>query len=126
MSTSKLEFKDSAYLDTAFPSSKRVYIKGVPFREVSVKNGPPVRLYDTRSPWGDPDQICDVRKSLAKLREPWIRERSTNGAVTQMHYARKGIITPEMEYVAIRENLGRERAYDGPQHKGESFGAATP
>ncbi len=59
--------------------------------------------------------------------------------VTQMHYARQGIITPEMEYVAIRENLGRQAAYDhltqsersdrsslNHQHKGESFGASIP
>ena len=61
-------------------------------------------------------------------------------AVTQMHYARKGIITPEMEFVAIRENLGRERTADtlvrssersdrsslNHQHPGESFGASIP
>ncbi|MFZ1702560.1 MAG: phosphomethylpyrimidine synthase ThiC [Pyrinomonadaceae bacterium] len=67
--------------------------------------------------------------------------RAKSGAcVTQMHYARKGIITPEMEYVAIRENLGRERNADAlvrssersdrsslnHQHKGESFGASIP
>lgn len=62
--------------------------------------------------------------------------------VTQMHYARQGIITPEMEYVAIRENLRRkeylaglraqgekgQRLADllGRQHRGESFGAAIP
>src|ERR671911_392909 len=45
--------------------------------------------------------------------------------VTQMHYARRGIITPEMEYVAERENLGREAALAGPRD-GESFGAAIP
>ncbi|MCM8557987.1 phosphomethylpyrimidine synthase ThiC [Sphingomicrobium sediminis] len=45
--------------------------------------------------------------------------------VTQMHYARKGIVTPEMEYVAIRENLGREKALDKARD-GESFGAAIP
>ena len=46
--------------------------------------------------------------------------------VTQMHYARQGIITPEMEYVAIRENMGRERIKNAElhvQHKGHSFGA---
>jgi len=46
--------------------------------------------------------------------------------VTQMHYARQGIITPEMEYVAIRENMGRERIKNTDlhsQHKGHSFGA---
>ncbi len=60
--------------------------------------------------------------------------------VTQMHYARKGIITPEMEYIALRENLGRERDADAlmrvsersdrsslnHQHKGDSFGASVP
>ncbi|OYX04745.1 MAG: phosphomethylpyrimidine synthase ThiC [Thiotrichales bacterium 32-46-8] len=48
--------------------------------------------------------------------------------VSQMHYAKKGIITPEMEYVAIRENLlraqvGEFMAQQRPQHKGHSFGA---
>ncbi|MDQ3132903.1 MAG: phosphomethylpyrimidine synthase ThiC [Acidobacteriota bacterium] len=59
--------------------------------------------------------------------------------VTQIHYARRGIITPEMEYVAIRENLGRQIAFETiaagqenerdslyHQHAGESFGASVP
>jgi phosphomethylpyrimidine synthase len=54
--------------------------------------------------------------------------------VTQMHYARQGIITPEMEFIAIRENLGLERRHlvcsdrDSllHQHRGQSFGAAIP
>src|SRR3990170_6816804 len=48
--------------------------------------------------------------------------------VTQMHYARKGIITPEMEYIAIRENQKRE-GLSGmllQQHPGENFGASMP
>ncbi len=45
--------------------------------------------------------------------------------VSQMHYARRGIITPEMEYVAERENLGRERLAEYIRD-GESFGAAIP
>ena len=45
--------------------------------------------------------------------------------VSQMHYARRGIITPEMEYVAERENLGRERLREYIRD-GESFGAAIP
>jgi phosphomethylpyrimidine synthase len=53
--------------------------------------------------------------------------RAKPGAnVTQMHYARRGIITPEMEYVAIRENLGREAAREALARDGESFGAAIP
>src|ERR1044071_2018462 len=52
--------------------------------------------------------------------------RARPGAnVTQMHYARRGIVTPEMEYVAVRENLGRESALNA-QKDGESFGAAIP
>jgi phosphomethylpyrimidine synthase len=49
------------------------------------------------------------------------------GAATQLAYARAGIVTPEMEYVAIRETLGREgRADVAARHDGESFGAAIP
>ena len=47
------------------------------------------------------------------------------GNVTQMHYAKKGIVTAEMEYVAIRENEGREVAMEAMKG-GESFGAAIP
>ncbi len=52
--------------------------------------------------------------------------RAKKGAnVSQMHYAKQGIITPEMEYVAIRENLGRQQALKETRD-GESFGAAMP
>ena len=57
-------------------------------------------------------------------------------AVTQIHYARRGIVTPEMEFIAIRENMGRERAFESAkngdrsmlsfQHTGQSFGAKLP
>ena len=48
--------------------------------------------------------------------------------VSQMHYARKGIITPEMEYIAIRENQRRENMSEllQTQHKGQNFGANIP
>jgi phosphomethylpyrimidine synthase len=53
--------------------------------------------------------------------------RAKGGAsVTQIAYARRGIITPEMEYVAIRENLGRDKARREGAVDGESFGAAIP
>ncbi|MBO6767480.1 MAG: phosphomethylpyrimidine synthase ThiC [Erythrobacter sp.] len=58
--------------------------------------------------------------------------RAKSGAnVTQMHYARKGIITPEMEYVAERENLGREMlrdaaAYETARDGGQPWGASVP
>ncbi len=82
MSTSKIEFKDSTYLDNAFPASERVYIPGelhrsvrVPLREVLTKDGARVRVYDTRGPWGDPDELCDVRQGLRPLRLEWIVDR---------------------------------------------------
>ncbi|TGC88748.1 phosphomethylpyrimidine synthase ThiC [Salmonella enterica subsp. enterica serovar Wilhelmsburg] len=49
--------------------------------------------------------------------------------ITQLHYARQGIVTPEMEFIAIRENMGRERICSEVlrhQHPGMSFGARLP
>ncbi|HBK81060.1 MAG TPA: phosphomethylpyrimidine synthase ThiC, partial [Nitrospinae bacterium] len=103
----------------------------VPMREIALAGGePPLRVYDTSGPQGH-----DIRQGLAPLRSAWIRARGEydetepsykpvpghsdldiemppprkvlrgRGNVTQMHYARKGEITPEMEFVAIRENM---------------------
>ena len=62
------------------------------------------------------------------LRKPKKAKKGKN--ITQMHYARAGIITPEMEFVAIRENCNLELVKDNKllssQHKGESFGANIP
>jgi phosphomethylpyrimidine synthase len=68
---------------------------------------------------------------LTKLRFKHItnpRRAKAGHNVTQMHYAKKGIITPEMEYVAIRENMRLELSQQAlkEQHAGESFGAAIP
>ncbi len=57
-------------------------------------------------------------------RRPVLRGKA-GAAVTQLAYARRGIVTPEMEYVAIRENLGRERLREAAAD-GQSFGAAIP
>ncbi len=58
---------------------------------------------------------------------PTPRRAKKGRNVTQMHYARKGIITPEMEYIAIRENLCRANSLDTTeQHRGEDFGASIP
>ncbi|HJX89980.1 MAG TPA: phosphomethylpyrimidine synthase ThiC [Pyrinomonadaceae bacterium] len=184
--------------DTQLPNSRRVYVDGeqsgvhVPFREITqtptrnfdgtLIENPPVRVYDTSGPWGDPSISCDVTEGLPALRREWIlargdvkeyegREpspiddgyltfeaanrarvkdvgkledfpalkrsplRAKSGAcVTQLHYARRGITTPEMEFIAIRENLGRmsqmaasdDRSSLLHQHPGQSFGAAIP
>jgi phosphomethylpyrimidine synthase len=59
------------------------------------------------------------------VRETVLRARA-GANVTQMHYARRGIVTPEMEYVAIRENMGREAALEALSPDGESFNASIP
>ena len=80
-------------------------------------------------------------KDVGKLEDfPALRRRvlraKAGSCVTQLHYARRGIVTPEMEFIAIRENMGREAAWDisgdAPrdsvlhQHRGQSFGASIP
>jgi len=195
--------------DSQLPNSRRIYIDGtqsgvrVPFREIGqnptrnfrneLEENPPVRVYDTSGPYGDPSMATDVREGLPELRRDWIVGRGdveeyqgralqpiddgyltfdaanqarhkekakglnrledfpalvrtplrakTGACVTQMHYAKQGIITPEMEYIAIRENLGRaiqrgssptvregsdDRSSLNHQHQGVSFGANIP
>ncbi|HJQ23979.1 MAG TPA: phosphomethylpyrimidine synthase ThiC [Blastocatellia bacterium] len=180
-----------------FPNSTRVYVEGsradlrVPLREIklnvtrgingAVEENPPLRVYDSSGPWGDPAVRCNVHDGLPALRRRWVVERGdveeyegrtvkpeddgylTEGAreyarqnerfeaypglrrpplraragraVTQLHYARRGEITPEMEFIALRENLGRQAAFEAQQkdrsalnfqHRGESFGASLP
>ncbi|MEG2585793.1 MAG: phosphomethylpyrimidine synthase ThiC [Akkermansia sp.] len=109
----------------------------VPFREVAqhdtvfpdetVQSNAPIRLYDCSGAWGDPKFHGNVSQGLPSIRQQWIdnrgdtefyngltgKARRSTGAhpVTQRWYAQQGIITPEMEFVAIRENLGREVAF---------------
>ena len=69
-------------------------------------------------------KLADLRFNLKRLP----RRARSGRRVTQMHYARRGIITPEMEFVAIRENQRREAlsALLATQHRGEAFGASIP
>ena len=117
-----------------------------------------VTFYDTRGAWGDPEFHGDVRRGVPRLRDGWIRGRGDvdvvghagkngNGedlplkqreilrarssqGVTQLAYARRGVITPEMEYIAIRENMARNRGEHSPEREkrlaGVGFGAAIP
>ena len=114
-----------------FPASRKVYVKGqlhdiqVAMREISIGNtvdrhsdtetsNAPVIVYDTSGPYTDPTVGIDLQKGLPCIREKWIMQRGdaegsprkakAGSNVTQLHYARKGIITPEMEYIAIRED----------------------
>ena len=114
-------------LKISYPGSEKVYINGMihpsvrvgmrmvrQLPTVSIKDGerieepnPTIYIYDTSGPYGDSSIDIDLKKGLPHLREPWIRERSEKDThnVGQMYYAKRGIITPEMEYVAIRENM---------------------
>ncbi|MHB8452797.1 MAG: phosphomethylpyrimidine synthase ThiC, partial [Mycobacteriales bacterium] len=88
-------------------------------REVRLSTGDVVPLYDTAGPYGDPTYTPDTERGLPRLRGPWIRERedvaSTPGGAlravdpgrppTQRAYARRGLVTPEMEFAALREGV---------------------
>ena len=94
------------------------------FPDGCTEKNAPVRLYDCSGPWGDTNFHGSVEQGLPALRASWIAARKdvvqeTGGSwkaaslehpPTQRDYALRGIITPEMEYVAIRENLGRMQA----------------
>ena len=70
------------------------------------------------------DQTLDELR-FEHLRKPRRAKEGSN--VTQMHYAKQGIITPEMEFIAIRENCRWQEYKDQiGQHKGEDFGASIP
>jgi phosphomethylpyrimidine synthase len=98
-----------------------------------VEINPPLRVYDTSGPYTDPTAEIDLHAGLPELRRPWILARGDHeetaprrpGAAdlamtrprkvlrcrdnaTQIHWARKGVVTPEMEFVAVRENLPAE------------------
>jgi phosphomethylpyrimidine synthase len=92
----------------AFPASHKVHVEGrcgvrVPMREISLSNGETLRVYDTSGPQG-----VDVRQGLPKLRAGWIAARRGAGGLTQRYCARKGDITPEMEFIAVREGFDPE------------------
>jgi len=145
----------------ALPGSRKIFVDGVPFREVALSGGEaPVRLYDTSGPYTDETAGIDIEKGLAARRREWIlargdveeyegraRRPEDDGLkrgellsvpqfdragrkplrarpgrnVSQLHYARQGLITEEMKFIAARENLGRSALADG-----NSFGASIP
>jgi phosphomethylpyrimidine synthase len=128
---------------TPFAGSHKVYLEGsrpdlrVPFREITLSDtvtaegrerNPPLRVYDSSGPYTDPQAEIDIARGLPPLRAAWIRERAGSANQSQMHFARRHIVTPEMEFVAIRENLLRAQlreriAQERTPHAGHSFGA---
>src|SRR5262245_37361935 len=102
---------------TAFPNSRKAYVDGsrgirVPVREISLSGGePPLQVYDTSGP-----DTPDLASGLPKVRQAWVaprREAARAGqGVTQLHFARAGEISEEMEFIAIREGLPAEFVRD--------------
>ena len=111
-----------------------------PSIEINVQKG----LEPIRKDWilkrGDVEELGDIssffgRKRAADRSLDYLRFEYTHKPlkakkgqnVSQMHYAKKGMITPEMEYIAIRENQKiKEYKALRKQHQGENFGASTP
>lgn len=77
----------------------------VAMRQVSLSNGETIPLYDTSGIYTASKIIFDINKGLPQNRKKHYLETKP---LTQLAYAKKGIITPEMEYVAIRENMALE------------------
>lgn len=105
---------------TNFPNSRKIYkeindIK-IPYRAITISNSShgseEFYVYDTTGPYTEPDFNIDLNNGLPKTRNKWILERQESFAsdkkfknnITQLAYAKNGIITKEMEYVAAREN----------------------
>ena len=101
-------------LELSFPNSEKVYQEAlhngftlrVPQRRIHLTgdNGH-LDVYDATGPQG-----CDPREGVPKLRAEWIAKRklTADGNFSQMHYARQGIITEEMAYIAVREHCTQE------------------
>ena len=100
------ELKQKDYIKKIFVTSGTNASLKVPFKEITQtgdpKDNPPLRIYDTSGPLGDKDFKASL-EGISKLRASWVANRKGNN-VSQMHFAKQGIITEEMEYVATRES----------------------
>jgi phosphomethylpyrimidine synthase len=85
----------------------------VPVREILQTGGnPPLRVYDSSGPYTDPHVTIDLKAGLSKLRSNWVEKRRGQPNVSQMHFAKRGVITEEMEYIALREGVTPEFVRD--------------
>lgn len=113
------DFHEVASFGDAYPESTKEYQEVVhpetghkmriPFRRINLSDTDPgcshLDVYDTAGPLG-----ADPKKGLPSVRGEWIKRREESGdeVCTQMHYAKKGVITEEMVYVAAREGMDPE------------------
>jgi len=105
--------------------------KGIPrLRESWVESRNDVDVLASKSSIYAKQRLADEDLNDLRFEHlPKVLRAKAGKNVSQMHYAKQGIITPEMEYIAIRENLKREEVNDKmllQQHKGQSFGASIP
>lgn len=84
----------------------------VPWRRVNLSNGEHLDLYDTSGPYTDEEAVLDLEVGLPRTRDEWDHPAPINGASTQLVWARAGILTPEMAYVAAREGMDPELVRD--------------
>src|SRR3990170_1828202 len=84
----------------------------IPVRRVNLSNGEHFDLYDTSGPYTDDTAVIDVEAGLPKMRDDWQRPEPIDGAATQLVWARAGIVTAEMAYIAAREGMDAEFVRD--------------
>jgi phosphomethylpyrimidine synthase len=95
------------------PSSSKVYRTTesggrVPFRRIGLSNGEHLDVYDTSGPYTEDDADIDVHRGLEPIRAKWLDRPHR----TQLAWAKSGAITPEMEFVALREGVPAELVRD--------------
>lgn len=99
--------------------------KGLPnIRDSWIEERQDTEKLETLSSAFGQERLRDIRTAeirFAHIQKP--RRAKVGKNVTQMHYAKQGIITPEMEYIAIRENQRQREGVDMRQHSGQNFGA---
>lgn len=80
----------------------------IPARRIHLTNGEHLDVYDTSGPYTDAEATIDVDHGLAPTRDAWHRPTPIDGAATQLAWARAGIATDEMRFIALREGVDAE------------------
>ncbi|MFD6213518.1 phosphomethylpyrimidine synthase ThiC, partial [Nocardia salmonicida] len=83
----------------------------IPVRRINLTNGDSFDVFDTSGPYTDDNAVIDLDAGLPKLRDEWDTP-SVDGPPTQLAWARQGIITPEMRFIAAREGVSPELVRD--------------
>lgn len=83
----------------------------IPVRRVNLTTGGHFDVYDTSGPYTDDNATIDLEAGLPKLRDTWTKPQ-VDGPPTQLAWARQGIITPEMRFIAAREGVEPELVRD--------------